>query len=210
MKVRVRGDDPIELRAAADAMLRIVRAIPGSRDVADDDIPGRPELVLELDREALREAGLDAKKAARLLRLHVDGEIVAQTRNSGEKIELRVRAKHRADGSVGADILDLLDDPLALPNAPGGQTTTLGALVKTETRIGKGVIKHYNLARAITVEANLDKTVTDTVAANRIIRSGWKKITAQFRTPASISPASLTTSRKASIRCWYCSPSAPA
>jgi multidrug efflux pump subunit AcrB len=87
-----------------------------------------------------------------------------------------VRAR-RAAGSVGPDILNLLDDPVPLAN---GQTTTLGALVKAETRGGAGVIKHYNLVRAITVEADLDKTVTDTVAADRLIHAGWQKVAAQF------------------------------
>ena len=177
VRVRVRGDDPLELRAAADALAAVVRSVPGAKDVTDDDIPGRPQLVLELDREALRAAGLDAGKVARLVRLAVDGEIVAQTRDRGEKLELRVRAQHRADGSVGADILDLLNDPVALP---GGQVTTLGALVRAETKVGKGVIKHYNLVRAITVEADLDKAVTDTLTANRQIAAGWEKVAAQF------------------------------
>ncbi|MFH1873194.1 MAG: efflux RND transporter permease subunit [Pseudomonadota bacterium] len=182
VKARVRNDDPQELRAAGDALLAIVRAVPGAKDVADDDIPGRPELVLALDRGALRASGLDAGKVARLLRLHADGEIVAMMRDKGEKVELRVRAKHGAGngksaGTVGADITGLLDDPIALP---AGGTTTLRALVTEETRIGKGVIKHYNLRRAITVEADLDKTVTDTVAANRIIAAEWKKLATQF------------------------------
>ncbi|WP_310451420.1 efflux RND transporter permease subunit [Sulfuritalea sp.] len=185
VKARVRSDDPQELRAAGDALLAIVRAVPGAKDVADDDIPGRPELVLALDRGALRASGLDAGKVARLLRLHADGEIVAMMRDKGEKVELRVRAKHGAGdgktgksaGTVGADITGLLDDPIALP---AGGSTTLRALVTEETRLGKGVIKHYNLRRAITVEADLDKTVTDTVAANRIIAAEWKKLAVQF------------------------------
>ncbi|MDP1526768.1 MAG: efflux RND transporter permease subunit [Rhodocyclaceae bacterium] len=176
VRVRVRGDDPLELRAAADALLAVTQAVPGARDVTDDDIPGRPQLVLELDREALRGAGLDAARVARLVRLAVDGEIIAQTRDLGEKLELRVRAKRDA-GSVGHDILNLLNDPVALAN---GQTTTLGALVKAETKVGAGVIKHYNLVRAITVEADLDKTITDTTRADTLIQDGWRKIAAQF------------------------------
>ena len=180
IKARVRNDDPQELRAAGDALLAIVRAVPGTKDVADDDIPGRPELVLALDRGALRAAGLDAAKVARLVRLHADGEIVAMMRDKGEKVELRVRAKHgtgKTAGTVGSDITRLLDDPVALPT---GGTTTLRNLVTEETRVGKGVIKHYNLRRAITVEADLDKTVTDTVAANKIIAAEWRKIAKAF------------------------------
>ncbi|MDX9994725.1 MAG: efflux RND transporter permease subunit [Rhodocyclaceae bacterium] len=184
VRVRVRGDDPLELRAAADALLQVVRAVPGAKDVVDDDVPGRPQLVLELDREALRAAGLDAGKVARLVRLAVDGEIVAVTRDLGEKLELRVRAKHRGDGRtpghVGADIFNLLDHPVAIGTAGNGQTTTLGALVNAETKAGKGVIKHYNLLRAITVEADLDKETTDTAAADRQIRAEWDKVAAQF------------------------------
>jgi multidrug efflux pump subunit AcrB len=176
VRVRVRGDDPAELRAAADALLEIVKKVPGIRDVTDDEIPGRPQLVLELDREALRAAGLDAARAARLVRLAVDGEIVAQTRDRGEKVELRVRAQRVGD-AVGHDIMDLLDDPVALPD---GGTTTLGALVRAETRVGAGVIKHYNLMRAITVEADLDKEITDTAEADRLIQAAWPAVAGRF------------------------------
>jgi multidrug efflux pump subunit AcrB len=156
----------------------IVKEVPGTQDVTDDEIPGRPQLVLELDREALRAAGLDAARVARLVRLAVDGEIVAQTRDLGEKVELRVRA-HRPGDSVGHDILNLLDDPIHLGDSAGWQTT-LGALVRAETRTGPGVIKHYNLVRAITVEADLDKNITDTVAADRLIQQAWLRVAAQF------------------------------
>lgn len=42
------------------------------------------------------------------------------------------------------------------------------------------MIKHYNLVRAITVEADLDKTVTDTLTANHLIDAGWQPLAAQF------------------------------
>jgi len=174
IRVRVRNDDATELRAAADAVLEIVRAVPGTRDVTDDDVPGRPELRLRLDPEAIRASGLNPGLVARLLRLHVDGEIVTQMRDQGEKVEVRVRAAPRASG----DVARLLDDPVALP--AGGGTTTFGSLVRSETGIGKGVIKHYNLRRAITVEADLDRARIDTVAANNAIRSAWEKVKGRY------------------------------
>ncbi|MGB5079805.1 MAG: efflux RND transporter permease subunit [Burkholderiales bacterium] len=173
VRVRVRNDDYAELRAATDEMVRIVRAVPGTRDVTDDDVPGRPQLVLTVDRDAMRATGLDPGLVARLVRLHVDGEIVTQMRDQGEKLEVRVRARHRDSADVGR----LLGDPIALP---GGGTTTLGALVRAETRSGKGVIKHYNLRRSITVEADLDRKLIDTVAANAAIRTAWDRIRTRY------------------------------
>jgi multidrug efflux pump subunit AcrB len=179
VKVRVRGDDVTELRAAADALTEIVRAVPGTRDVADDDVPGRPELTLRVDRAAVRAAGVSPAFVARAIRLHSDGEIVAIMRDRGEKVEVRVRAQYEGpEGrNIGPDIARLLEQPVALPS---GGTTTIGALAQAETAVGRGVIKHYNLRRAITVEADLDKEITDTVAANRQIAEAWRGVAARF------------------------------
>lgn len=171
IKVRLRGDDYAALRRAADALKTVIAAIPGSRDAVDDDLPGRGEYLLRVDADALRTAGLDAGLVARLVRLHTDGEIVATTRDDADKIELRVRAPERALDDIRA----ALDDAVALPR---GGTSTLGALVHAEARVARGVIKRYDLRRAITLEADLDKTVTDTLAANALIKRAWTDMAA--------------------------------
>ena len=173
ISVKVRSDDFTELRAAADAVKDIVLDIAGTRDVTDNDVAGRSELVLELDPTAVRRAGLDPGTVARLVRLHLDGEIVAFMRSEGEKVELRVRGQER----LVDDVASLLDDPVALP---AGGTTTFGALVTTETRASRGTIRHHNLRRAITVEAELDDEVTDTVAANEQLRERWAGIRERY------------------------------
>jgi multidrug efflux pump subunit AcrB len=155
--------------------------IDGTRDVTDDDLPGRPQLVLQLDAEALKNAGLDPATVARLVRLHTEGEIITETRDSGDKIEVRVRGATANQGTANqgglTDIQQLLADPVALPD---GGTTTLDALVHTDTRIGSGGIKHYNLKRAITIESDLDKTRIDTVEANAQIAAKWDALEARY------------------------------
>lgn len=181
IKLRLLGDDVGELRAAAQALKQAVLGIEGTRDVTDDDQPGRLQLVLRLDAEALKSAGLDPATAARLIRLHTEGEIVTEMRDRGDKIEVRVRGatpnQSGADQDGLTDIQQLLSDPVALP---AGGTTTLGALVHAETRTGSGGIKHYNLKRAITIESDLDKTRLDTVAANARIAAQWDAMEAHY------------------------------
>ncbi len=173
VSVKVRSDDFNELRNAADAMINLVKNIPGTRDVVDNDVPGRQELVLDLDYKAIRNAGLTPGHVARLLRLHLDGEVVAFMRDRGEKVELRVRGLNRGR----QDVSSVLDDPIALP---GGGSTTFGALATTRIRQGRGVINHHNYRRAITVESDLDVELNDTVSANNSVREEWNKISAQF------------------------------
>jgi multidrug efflux pump subunit AcrB len=74
------------------------------------------------------------------------------------------------------DIANLLRIPVALP---GGGEMALGDLVRDEIATGRGNIRHYNLRRTITVEADLDKAQLDTVAANRRIQEAWRAIETQ-------------------------------
>ncbi len=173
INVKVRSDDFDELRRATERLRERIADIPGTRDITDDRVPGRSELVLGLDREALSQAGLTPAMVNRLLRLHVDGEIVAFTREAGDRYELRVQAERDRPVDPGA----VLDDPILLPD---GQLGYLGGLVTARTGEAPGVIRHYNLRRTITVEGDIDRSVTNTVEVNRRIRDAWDEIRAEF------------------------------
>ena len=173
VSVKVRGDDFEELRAAAEEVKRIVSSIEGSSNVIDNDVPGRYELALLPDLRAIRQAGLAPGEVLRLLRLHLDGEIVAFTRDGGEKVELRVRGPRR----TVEDASQILADPVALP---GGGTTTLGALTSSRIERGSGTIRHYNFRRSITVEADLDDEVINQVAATNLIIDEWEQVRRQY------------------------------
>ena len=173
VSVKVKSDDYPQLRAAADAMLAEVARLPGAKDITDDDVPGRNELRLLLNREKLARAGVTPGEVSRLLRLYGEGEIVATTRAAGEKIEVVVRA--RPENFV--DVTELLQRTVALAD---GRQVQLGELVDHELRLSKGYIRHYQLTRAITVEADLDRTLIDTVSANDRLKAVWAALQPQF------------------------------
>jgi multidrug efflux pump subunit AcrB len=169
INLRVRADDFGELRAATNAVKAIIAEIPGVKDLTDDESPGRPQLKLSLDREAITNAGLSPLAVSRLIRLHGEGEIVSDLRDDGEKVEVRVRIAER----TLEDIDQLLNDPIALPN---GGTTTLGALTARELGVGRGTIRHFKLKRSITVSADLEPGTTNTLAAVEKIQQAWKTV----------------------------------
>jgi multidrug efflux pump subunit AcrB len=169
ISVKVRSDDFTELRVAADVVKNLVANLEGTKDITDNDIAGRSELVLRMDMKMVRKVGLDPGAVSRLLRLHLDGEVVAFMRDKGEKVELRVRANERNY----QDIETVLNDPVSLPN---GGVTTFSALFFQENNKGRSTIRHYNLRRAITVEAELENEITDTATANATLVEEWQKI----------------------------------
>jgi multidrug efflux pump subunit AcrB len=111
-----------------------------------------------------------------MVRLSVDGEVVAFTRDEGDKIDLRVQSISSSGEALRVNAYDVLREPMALPN---GQTTTLGQLVQAQSQDGRGFIRHHNLRRTVTVEANLDKDVTDTAQANALIKAAWAGVQTQ-------------------------------
>lgn len=173
VKIRVRGDDLAELRAATAEVRRILESLDGTRDITDDDTPGRPQLALRLDRDALRDAGLTANQVARAVRLQVEGEIVALTRDQGSKLEVRVAAA----GATDDDVMRVLDAPIALPS---GGATTLRSLVTADTTRGAGVIKHYNLRRTITLEADLDTEKLNSLQVADTVKLAWERQRTRF------------------------------
>jgi multidrug efflux pump subunit AcrB len=172
IKVKVRGDDYAQINLAVAALKGVLATINGVSEINDDDSPGGMELVLTVNHDAVRRAGLNPTVLSRLIRMLGDGEVASSVQVRGEKVEVRVLAEQHHH-----DLDSLLRTPVALPN--GGEMA-LGELVNNEVQYGRSTIRHHNLRRAITLEADLDKEVMDTVTANAALVDGWNNIAANY------------------------------
>ncbi|MGD8588084.1 MAG: efflux RND transporter permease subunit [Chromatiales bacterium] len=173
ISVKVRGDAYEEIRAAANRVRELLAGIPGVKDIEDDASKGRSELILTLDEDAVNRAGLNPLEINRTVLLLVDGILVTEMRDAGEKLEVRVKGPDRRL----EDIADLLS--FRLPLSDGG-SIPLGELVNERRETGLGNIRHYNFRRAITVEADLEEDVIDTVTANNLLQERWAAQRAEF------------------------------
>jgi multidrug efflux pump subunit AcrB len=173
ISVKVRGDEYEEIRGAATALRGILGEIPDVIDIEDDASRGRSELVLTLDEDAVNRAGLNPLEVNRTLQLLVDGMVVADIRDQGEKLEVRVKAPDSDHDHIAA----LLD--FRLPVAGGG-SIPLSALLRESRQEGLGNVRHYNFRRAITVEADLKEGGIDTVTANNMILEAWESYRNRF------------------------------
>ncbi|MEZ5451311.1 MAG: efflux RND transporter permease subunit [Thiothrix sp.] len=197
ISVKVRGDDYAEIQGATAALKQILGSNPGISDITDDASPGQMEMTLRLRHDNIRRAGVSAEEVSRTLRLLVDGEVVADMQDQGEKLEVRVK---RQDGDLRS-VDQMLD--FRLPTPDGG-SIPLRELVEEQKAVSLGNIRHYNFRRAITLEADLVKRpeepfyecrlhpafsgeapdytqcALDTVQANQLLLEGWEPYKAQF------------------------------
>lgn len=173
ISVKVRGEEYDKIREAIERLTLILASIDGVKDITSDASLGSQQLITELNLPAIHRVGLRPSTVVRSLRLLADGEIVAQLNKQGELIVLRVRA----DSQQTENIQAWLNTPIATPS---GQAIALGELVKVRTQPGYVSLKHYNFSRSITLEADLDKTMIDTVQANDRLKAEWEKVSAQY------------------------------
>jgi multidrug efflux pump subunit AcrB len=173
INIKVRGDEYSEIRSAAEAIKTFLREEPAIIDITDDASRGRSELVMRVDEDAVRRTRIDPATVARNVALLVDGEVVADTRDEGEKLEVRILA----DDNEYADVRDLLDQTLPLPD---GGRIPLRELVEAGAQPGLGNIRHYDFKRAITIEADLKPGTLDAVQANAYVKREWAQIASRY------------------------------
>ncbi|MBF0584951.1 MAG: efflux RND transporter permease subunit [Magnetococcales bacterium] len=166
--VKVRGDDFQTLRAAVADLKGVLAQMPEVSDITDNYAEGGPELRLRLLGENIRQAGLQPAELLRWIRLLGDGEVAAHFQDQGEKVNVRVLA---AEGH------DPLDTPLPVA---GGGVVFLKSLVSAQVAHGPESVQHFNFRRAITVEAELDKTRLDVVAANERLKTAWTTLRSRY------------------------------
>jgi|AZIJ01.1.fsa_nt_gi multidrug efflux pump subunit AcrB len=173
ISLKIRGDDIVEIRRALASLKKIVADVPGVADITDDDAKGGMELRVRLNPDVITQTGLPPQDVTRAVHLYVDGEIVANTQYKGERLDVRVRAK--------PDTLQNIDTFMA--NSIGlktGGAIAFGELLTADEQITVSNIRHQNFRRAVTLEASLDSTITDTLSANRLIKQRWSEISSTF------------------------------
>ena len=173
VSIKVRGDNYEEISAAANELKGIMLGIDGLMDIQDDADRGRSELVLTFDEDAVNRAGLNPAEIGRTLLLLVEGIVVSEMRDAGEKLEVRVKSAARANQDI-AEILDF-----RVPLESGG-SIALADLAQVTRQQSLGNIRHYNFRRAITVEADIDSERIDTLTANNLVMAAWEDMQTRY------------------------------
>lgn len=139
----IQGEDLDGLLKEGKRIRDLIASVPGTSDVRLTTEPGRPELMLHIDRALAADRGVPAGLVAMSARGFVEGNIVGTLRDGAQEADIRVRAHPRYTGSVEA--MRML--PLASPRG----AVRLGDVADVRMVAGASNINHFNRMRAVSI-----------------------------------------------------------
>jgi hydrophobic/amphiphilic exporter-1 (mainly G- bacteria), HAE1 family len=152
IQLQLRSQDRAALQRAADSLLAIVRTVPGAVDAGLSTRGRRPEVAVDIDRDAALQRGLSVGQIAQSLRpafAGIDAGDWVDPDGETRDVYVRYAPEYRAD----AGALQWL--PLRVPGPMGVQTVTLGEVAAIREGLGPAIIQHLDGDPVITVEANV-------------------------------------------------------
>ncbi|MDX5516880.1 CusA/CzcA family heavy metal efflux RND transporter [Stenotrophomonas sp. RG-453] len=163
--VKVYGDNLDQLTRLASRVERIMRSVPGAKDVKAEQVTGLPLLTITPDPAALARYGLNPGDVQETVATAIGGSVAGQLIEGDRRFDLVVRLpeSQRQDPAVLADL------PIPLPastsvdessrlaaGANGGpRTVPLREVAKIQVERGPNQINRENGKRRVVITANV-------------------------------------------------------
>jgi multidrug efflux pump len=144
--VKVSGPNYLVLVEQAKKIKNVMENMPGIVDIKDDYVSGRPEIVIDIDREKAAILGLNTMMIASTIRTAIQGNQVSVFREDNDEYDITLmfpKSKKR-----GIKILEEL-----FIAGPEGVQIPLLEVAKISTKAGMGSIQHLDSDRVITISA---------------------------------------------------------
>lgn len=145
---KIFGDNLDTLAAQAEKLGAIVHGVEGAKDIYVETIAGLPQVVVNYNREALAQFGLDVATVNQTIQAAYAGAVTGQVFEGERRFDLVVRL----DSSLrtNTDALEQL-----MISTPRGQQIPLEQVAQVEVQVGPNQIQRENAQRRITVGFNV-------------------------------------------------------
>lgn len=155
--VRLTGDTPERVKAAALALADTLKTVPGVNAIEDDMAYGQEQLIYHLT-PAGKALGLTVDSVGRQLRAAYDGRLVQLFQQGADEVEVRVMLPDTERNRMSS----LQSLTIALPD---GRRVPLTSVVTLSSRQGFEALRHDQGKLAVHVTADVDKSLN---SADRI------------------------------------------
>ncbi len=167
LQVELRGPDINELQRLSKVVRTAVERIPGIVDVKSSLGDPKPELRVEVDREAANQVGLDIGGIAATIRPLFAGEVVTRWEDpTGEERDVRVQVAPELRRSI-ADV-SALPVPTSRIGPNGVSSARLGDVAKVTVAAAASQIDRMRLERVVSISGNTSPAISLSEASSAI------------------------------------------
>ncbi|MDH4035344.1 MAG: efflux RND transporter permease subunit, partial [candidate division Zixibacteria bacterium] len=168
IEISIRGDDLEELSRLVHEVQSIARTVPGCTDIDNTMEEGKPEVRIDVDRQAADDLGLDLQAISMTVRSLVEGDVVTRFKEGDEEYDVRIQLDQPFRNSVAQLGRIRVESETELP---GGDKLQVPldrvATLTRQTDIGE--YNRYDRKREVRVNANaLAGAFSGTIAATII------------------------------------------
>lgn len=149
VNIEISGDDFAKLGQLSEEVKRLIKDIPGIKDLKDDFDEARPEIKITIDREKASLYNLNTSIIASTVRTAINGTVASKFRVADDEYDITVRLDSAQRENVSA-ISDIY-----LPGKDGAKVP-LTSVAKVDFSGGIGAINRKDLKRVVTVSANAE------------------------------------------------------
>ena len=148
LAIKLFGDDLGLLKQKADEIAQVVNQVAGAADVQVDQIGGTPQLLIQVDRQAIARYGVNVADVQEVVQAAVGGELVGQVFEGTRRFDILVRFAPRFRSTPEAIAQILVQSPM-------GIQIPLVQLARIEEVVGPRQITREKSQRFITVQCNV-------------------------------------------------------
>jgi len=177
--IEITGDEITTLVSTAERMKNFINeaGVPGIEKLMFDIETGKPELIVDLDREKARRFGLSTFAVADELRTSLFGKEISKYKEGEDDYEIQLRM----DDKFRYDLDALINKSVTFRDQTNGQMhqVPISAVASTELSSTYGNVKRKDLKRIVTLSSNVLSGHNPTEVNNQI-----KSALADFEMPA--------------------------
>jgi cobalt-zinc-cadmium resistance protein CzcA len=149
LAVKVFGDDLGELKRISEQVARVLRNVPGSRDIRLERLSGQQSLTIDIDRRTIARYGINVADVQAVIETAIGGREVTTLYEGERRFAIAVRYPENYRNSPEAISKVTL-------RTPDGALVPLSALAKIEVRDGPAQISRETAKRRVVVGANVE------------------------------------------------------
>lgn len=149
LAIKIFGDELDELRRVSEQVARLLRTVPGARDIRIERLSGQQSLLIDIDRAAIARYGINVADVHAIIETAIGGKEVSLLYEGERRFGIAVRFPESARGSIEAIKRITL-------KAHDGALVPLQSIASIQLKDGPAQVSRESAKRRVVVGANVE------------------------------------------------------